>query len=341
MSLDTPKIFLVYIPCHSDYERARQSAVRIRTQFDEIQDSNLKNRFSIKIIISVNGVNIPKEQQQEIEKSTDSLIYFSESLGGDTNINQGFLKALEIKPDYFWILSANEFLVDGSIGFILNSITSNDESDLYVTNSMNRSTTYQTSNVFIDIPPGSGYGLISSVIYNFNKTRSSFSAGPRFAWTGWGQLAVVQTACNILGSLKVTEFPDVYVYKEPFTDVSSGSEKSEYEFVRNTYAHSFFGMPILIFALFGRNKSIRNRVLMAWLKKNWFKLRYFKQGARRQPASKSPQFDSRWVQQTGSLILCVSGLAIFLLSMLGSLLNFERARKIKILVTAKEKHFQE
>lgn len=340
MNLETPKTFLVYIPCHSDYERARQSAILIRRQFDDFQDSNDNEKFVLKIIVSANGVNISPEEQKKFEKSTDSFHYFSEPLGGDTNINLGFLKALEIKPNYFWILSANEFLVDGSISYILNTITSNVESDLYVTNSMNRSTSYQTSNVFIDIPPGSGYGLISSVIYNFNKMRGAFSAGPRFAWTGWGQLAVVQTACNILGSLKVTEIPDAFVYEKPFTDVNSGFEKSEFEFVRSTYAHSFFGMPILIFALFGRNKSIRNRVLLAWLKKNWFKLRYFKQGAQRQPDSKHPQFDSRWIQQTARLILCVSGLAIFLLSTFGSVLNFERARKYKILISMKRNFFQ-
>ena len=340
MRLDMPKIFLVYIPCHSDYERARQSAVRIRSQFDEIQDSNVKKKFIFKIIISINGVNIPQKELYELKESVDFLNYFSEPLGGDTNINQGFLKALEIKPDYFWILSANEFLVEGSVGHILDSITSNDESDLFVTNSMNRSTTYQTSNVFIDIPPGSGYGLISSVIYNFKKTQGSFSAGPRFAWTGWGQLAVIQTACNILGSLKVTEFPDEYVYKEPFTDVGSGSEKNEFEFVRNTYAHSFFGMPILIFALFDRNKSIRNRILLAWLKKNWFKLEYFKIGAQRKPDSNSPQFDSLWVQQTANLILAVSGLAISLLRILGSVINFEKLRRNKLFISTKRNYFR-
>lgn len=339
MSSAAPKIFLVYIPCHSDYKRALETAVKIRSQFAEIEDSRVKNAFVLKINISVNGVIIPTERYKELQKSADFLNYFSDSLGGDTNINQGFLKALEIKPDYFWILSANEFLVDGSINYILNSIIKNNESDLYVTNSMNRYGTYLTSNVFIDIPSGSGYGLISSVIYDFKKTRSSFSAGPRFGWTGWGQLAVLQTACNTLGSLKVTEFPDRYVYREPFTDVGSGSEKTEHEFVRSTYAHSFFGMPILIFALFGRNTAIRNQVLFAWLKKNWFKMRYFKKGAQREPNPLQPQFDSRWIQQIANLILSVSGLAILLLSLIGSVFSFEKVRKNRLLISVKGNFF--
>ena len=339
MSSGAPKVFLVYIPCYSDYERALETALKIRSQFTQIQDTSLKNAFEIKINISTNGVNIPTEHYNELERSTDFLSYFSDPLGGDTNINQGFLKALEIQPDYFWILSANEFLVDGSINFILNSIMNNYDSDLYVTNSMNRSQTYSTSNVFIDIPPGSGYGLISSVIYNFEKTRGSFSAGPKFAWTGWGQLAVLQTACNTLGSLKVTEFPDRYVYQEPFTDVSLGSEKTEYEFVRSTYAHSFFGMPILIFALFGRNTTIRNRVLLAWLKRNWFKMRYFKKGAQGEPDPLQPQFDSRWIQQIARLILSVSGLKVLFLSITGSVFNFEKVRKNKLLISVKGNFF--
>lgn len=336
MGSSAPKILLIYIPCHSDYQRALETAVKIRTQFAEIQQVSIKNTFVIKVHISVNGVKIPAKHYHELEKSADFLNYFSDPLGGDTNINQGFLKALEFKPDYFWILSANEFLVDGSINYLLKIFVENNQSDLYVTNSMNRSTTYQTSNVFIDIPSGSGYGLISSVIYNFKKTRSSFSAGPRFGWTGWGQLAVLQTACNTLGSLKVTEFPDRYIYQKPFTDVGSGSEKTEYEFVRRTYAHSFFGMPILIFALFGRNTKIRNRVLFAWLKKNWFKMQYFKKGTQGEPDPLQPQFDSRWIQQLAGLILSVSGPIVSFLGLTGSVFNFEKVRKNKILISVKE-----
>ena len=339
MSSAAPKIFLVYIPCHSDYKRALETAVKIRSQFAEIQDASIKNAFVLKINISVNGVNIPPENYYELEKSADVLNYFLDPLGGDTNINQGFLRALEIKPDYFWILSANEFLVDGSINYILKSFVENSESDLYVTNSMNRSTTYFTSNVFIDIPSGSGFGLISSVIYNFKKTHRSFSAGPRFGWTGWGQLAVLQTACNTLGSLKVTEFPDRYIYQVPFTDVGPSSEITEYEFVRRTYAHSFFGMTILIFALFGRNTKIRNRVLFAWIKKNWFKMRYFKIGAQGAPDPLQPQFDSQWIQQLSRLILSVSGPTVSILSLTGSVFNFEKVRKNKLLISVRENFF--
>ena len=171
MGSSAPKILLIYIPCHSDYQRALETAVKIRTQFSEIQEVSIKNTFVIKVHISVNGVKIPAEHYHELEKSADFLNYFSDPLGGDTNINQGFLKALEIKPDYFWILSANEFLVDGSINYLLKIFVENNQSDLYVTNSMNRYTTYQTSNVFIDIPSGSGYGLISSVAQNEFKIK--------------------------------------------------------------------------------------------------------------------------------------------------------------------------
>lgn len=339
MSSDALKVFLVYIPCHSDYERALKTALTIRAQFAQIEDARVKNSFEIKINISVNGVIIPREKYIELRKIADLLNYFRDPLGGDTNINQGFLRALEIQPDYFWILSANEILVEGSINSILNSIIDNSESDLYVTNSMNRLQNYSTSNVFIDIPPGSGYGLISSVIYNFKKTHSSFSAGPRFGWTGWGQLAVLQTACDTLGSLEVTEIPDRCIYQKPFTDVGSGFEKTEYEFVRRTYAHSFFGMPILILALFGRNTKIRNRVLFAWIKQNWFKIRYFKKGVQREPDPLQPQFDSRWIQQLAGLLLSVSGPIVSFLSLTGSVFSFEKVRKNKFLISVRENFF--
>ena len=334
------KVFLIYIPCHVDHERARENALKIRNQFIEIRDSKIGQAFELRIIISVNGVELSQTAISRLAQSSDELIYFSEPLGGDTNINQGFLQALKINPGYFWILSANELLVEGSIKFILEVILANTNSDLYVTNSMNRETTYQTSNIFLDVPDGSGYGLISSVIYNYNTTHKSFSAGPRFAWTGWGQLAVLQNACNTLGRINVTEFPYELIYEKPFTDVGSNSTESEYEFVRGAYAHSFFGMVALVFAIFARDKKMRDRVLLAWLRENWFKIHYFNLGAKRKINIYYPQFDPIWIRRFSIIILFSSGILSFLLTSLGILLNIEKLRKTAVFVSIKNKIYR-
>lgn len=320
-----------------DHERARENALKIRNQFIKIQDSKIGQAFELRIVISVNGVELSQAAMSRLEESSDELIYFSEPLGGDTNINLGFLHALRINPDYFWILSANELLVEGSVKFILEVILANINSDLYVTNSMNRENTYQTSNIFLDIPNGSGYGLISSVIYNYNSTHQSFSAGPRFAWTGWGQLAVLQNACNALGRINVTEFPYELIYEKPFTDVGSTSTESEFEFVRGAYAHSFFGMVALVFAIFARDKKIRDRVLLAWLRKNWFKIHYFNLGAKRKINASYPQFDPIWVRRFSIIILLSSGILSLLLTSLGSLLNIEKLRNTPVFMSIKNK----
>jgi len=318
-----------------DYERARENALKIRNQFIGIQDSKIGETFELRIVISVNGIELSPTAISRLVESSDELIYFSEPIGGDTNINQGYIYALKVNPDYFWILSANELLVEGSIKYLLEVIQANDKSDLYVSNSKNRTTSYQTSNVFIDIPSGSGYGLISSVIYNYRSTHQSFSAGPRFAWTGWGQLAVLQNACNTLGTINVTEFPYELIYEKPFTDVGSNSTESEYEFVREAYAHSFFGMVALIFAIFARDKKMRDRVLLDWLRKNWFKIHYFDLGATRKINANYPQFDPIWIRRFSIIILLSSGILSFLLTGLGSLLNTEKLRKTPVFVSIK------
>ena len=329
------KFFLVYIPCHVDYERAKENALKIRNQFADIQYSSLGQAFELRIVISVNGTELSREEFTGLTTSSDELIYFSEPVGADININQGFLQALKTEPDYFWILSANELLVKGSLRFLLEQILANNESDLYVTNSKNRRANYQTSNIFLDIPDGSGYGLISSVIYNYKTTHQSYSAGPRFAWTGWGQLAVLQTACNTLGNINVTEFPYELVYEKPFTDVGNNPKETEFEFVRGAYAHSFFGMVILIFAIFARDKRMRDRILLDWLRKNWFRISYFNLGVRKTFDSRFLQFDSAWIRKISIVILLFSGIVPFFLTCLGSLRGIEKLRKIPAIISIK------
>lgn len=332
MSSPICKTILIYIPCHSDHESARNNTKNIRSQFQELNLSDLRQEFQVKIFVSVNGTNLSSIEYDNLKEHADEVICFTELLGADININQGFVHALVMKPDYFWILSANEILVPGAIQLLLKTISENQKSNVYVTNSKNRITSYETSNLFLDIPDGSGFGLISSVIYDFKTTSGAFSAGPRFAWTGWGQLAVLQTACNILGKITVSEIPDVEVYGKTFTDVDPNSQISEFEYVRSAYAHSFFGMIIIVAALFANNKSIRNEIFRSWIKSNWYKIHYFKLGAMKKVDSTYPQFDPTWMVRIATKALYLSGMRVLVLSLIGSHLDIERLRRQSVFV---------
>ena len=246
------------------------------------------------------------------------------------------MKALELQPTYFWILSANDHLVQNAIENIVDLISTNPDSDLFIANSLNRNTTFEISDVFRGIPDGLSTGLISGVIYNFKTMSSTFSAGPRFAWTGWGQLAVIQYGCQIKGNLVVTELPDYKLYEKPYTYVSIGTDLNEFEIVRKGYAHSFFGMILLIFAVFPRNRRSRNLAIGSWLKKNWFKLSYFKVGTIQKYDSSSPQFDSLWVQNLAIRILRTSGFISRVITEISLFAKVEKLRKSQILTVTKK-----
>jgi hypothetical protein len=320
------KTLLIYIPCHSDFEMALENADRVRVQFRKFGQNSIYPNLAIQIVISVNGVELSRVEKNELERVADQLLVYSAHLGGDININQGFVKALEIEPDYFWILSANEILVENAIGNLFNKILSHPFSDVFITNSMDRTSTFETDNFFLDLPPGLGTGLISSVVYNFGTMQQAFSAGPRFGWTGWGQLAVIEFGCRSKGTLVVTEMPDSEIYLKPFTFLEDKPKSSEFEVVRKNYAHSYFGMVVLISILFAREQSKRNRILKLWLAQNWYKLRYFKTGIDISFKSRDPQFDSLWVQKFAFRILKSTGLTSFLIVQLFANLNLEILR---------------
>jgi hypothetical protein len=56
------------------------------------------------------------------------------------------------------------------------------------------------------------------------------------AWTGWSHLAVIQSAMDSLGGLKVKTIPYEIVYREGKRDINSIAYK---------YGHSLYGMLIL------------------------------------------------------------------------------------------------
>lgn len=262
---------LIYIPCHADYLMAFESAQKIQAEVAHM-DSPF---FEVAIHISINGVAFKVENE---EKKGVSVSQTFSVLGGDVNIANGFLKALEIRPDYFWLLSANENLVDGVVGNLEKLIAANPLAGLLIANAENRIGELKLSNVFNDVPDNTALGLISGVIYKFSSTYESFRQSTVFCWTGWGQLAVLQDILSSDTKPIVVQFPDSCLYEKPYTFALDKS-LNEMEIVGNVYAHSFFGMPLLAACLLIDEKKELRRFQRSWLKANWFKIAMFLQDA--------------------------------------------------------------
>jgi hypothetical protein len=306
---------------------------KIRNQAAEISEASNLAQVAIKTAISINGVNLSNNEIVLLRKEVDLLCYFKENIGGDSNITQGFMLALQQRPSYFWNLSANEILTDEAIPKLTQAIIANPEADIIITNSKGREGDFQISNVFLNLPEGLALGLISGVIYNFPNMEFAFPAAAKFSWTGWGQLGVLQVACSKLGSLEVFELPDSNLYQKPFTSIENTGNHlkhlSEFEAVRSNYQHSFFGMPIIVAALFSRNSHIRKKITSDWVKTNWFKINYFSKGVQLSRFSSEPHFDTHWIRRLSLPLLFRVNFEISILSFIARYLPIENFRNIR------------
>jgi hypothetical protein len=261
---------LIYIPCHVDYDLAFANVRMINQQLEDLSDDDRK--FSIKIVVSANGVEIPSLDAwpDQVE-----VLTYKSDLGGDVNISLGFVKALELEPKYFWLLSANEILQSDSISNLFKLLEKYEYADMWVANAANREGKLDITNAFMNHPPKLGLGLISSVIYKYDRTKDFYKASVKFGWTGWGQLAVIHEFLSVTGDSKVIEFPYEKLFKEPFTYIGSSS-LDERSIVRVNYRHSFYGLPILASNMFYGQRKMTRKFLWDWLRNNWHKINFFK-----------------------------------------------------------------
>jgi len=166
---------------------------------------NPSAKFKFEIYISINSVShLIQSENLQLTK----VNHIESLLGGDGNIANGFVTALTLRPDYFWLLSANENLTTNSISNLIQLFEDYPQADFLVANAAGRSGRLKIDNVFLNTPPNLALGLISGVIYNFNSCKDSFHQSTLFAWTGWGQLAVIQNHLSKSSSPKIYEFPD-------------------------------------------------------------------------------------------------------------------------------------
>ena len=225
---------LVYLPCHTDFGQAVDQAKAIRQEYAKFSNSSKAVEIQIEIVLSVNAYLPNTEEKNMAEAICDKVIYNGNSFLADINISNGFLLALDRRPDFFWLLSANDTLVNGAIEKILAEFLEDASLDLLVCSLSESSVSLQTQ--IIDPPPRALYfGVITGVIYRLERLFPYLHNGPFMSWVGWPHLAVIQSAMDSLGGLKIKTIQRELIFIEGERDI---------ETIRK-YGYSIYGMLIL------------------------------------------------------------------------------------------------
>ncbi len=245
----------MYIPCHIDLVDALNQVSILRDDFRTYSRDAKSSFDTLKVIISINSYIPSSEELALAEELCDEVINYGHSLLADVNISQGFLCALRINPEIFWLLSTNDKLLPDSLSRILRTFESDREIDLVVGNSKFESKKYRELNI------ENINGLISGVIYNTKNLKQFFNVASFFPWTGWSHLAVIESAMNGNRGLVVYPIPQELLYTQ--TNRPMGLNGI-------IYAHSFTGDMIQKF-LFRANKSQRKKSLRIFVRKNFYR----------------------------------------------------------------------
>lgn len=263
------EILLVYLPCYVDYRMALDQARMIR----EIEKAQKAIQLEIVIMISCNGVEISDSERDEFSKVCNHLSIQSFGISGDINITQGFMHALRLQADYLWILSSNDAVATNFLKTIHDELVLKQDVNILVgctsahLGRRNVSSVFDSSNR--DIP----FGLISSVVYRTRDMDRNFDSAVQMNWTGWGQLAAIEASCIALNGLTVSLVPEISLYNRSLRTLENPIDEEKR--VRNGYAHSFFGMPIVIRTLHADSPLRQRDYLNGWIRSNWYLVNYF------------------------------------------------------------------
>ncbi len=255
------KSILIYIPCHTDFDLALTQGEEIRRQIAEIRASNLECLFSkFSLILSVNDFEPSLAQIQSARNIFDEVLLYGKTLLADYNLALGFITSLRVDSDYLWILSTNDKLKNNALSLVSMSFESNLECDLLVFNAIGLNGTHTERNITNPPKAGYWYGLISGVVYKTFKLAPYFNSALFLAWTGWSHLAVLQSAMDGEGGIKVVTIPDVEVFDQGRRDTKLDAQK---------YMHSYFG-EIVIRTLFSPDKKAVKLTIRNFIKSNIF-----------------------------------------------------------------------
>jgi hypothetical protein len=276
---------LVYIPCHTDFLNGLSQVKRLRTDF-EAYSSKLDAQFrKLYVILSVNSF-VPKVSDVKLANELcDEVILYGDSLLADVNISQGYLIALQRRPDIFWNLSANDMLTEGSIGRILHELESNKNIDLVITCPNQNSQLRQLTDTRVV------NGVISGVIYRTKRLIQSFNVAPFFPWTGWSQLTVVHAALQNHHSLNALFIDQSKIFLQNERSLSING---------SSYAHSFSGGLIQRF-LFSKNDKERRTSLRNFVWSNFHRIHLYSARDKNQD-DRSNLVDSKHYLSWNSLI---------------------------------------
>jgi hypothetical protein len=260
---------LVYIPCYTDYKLALNQGLKIR----EIQAIEKVLPLEILIMISCNGAELSDAEKREFEEICNYSNILSFGISGDINITQGFMHAIRIKADYLWILSSNDAVSNEFMKTIYNELMQRHEANVLVGCTSDRVGLRNVNSVFDSRNQDIPFGLISSVVYRTKELDRNFDSAVQMNWTGWGQLAAIEASCIALNGIVVSLVPEKSLYDRSIRSFDNQNEEEKR--VRNGYAHSFFGMPIVINTLHADNIVLRRKYLDGWICSNWYLVNYF------------------------------------------------------------------
>jgi hypothetical protein len=227
---------LLYMPCHTDFSLALNQVERFKQEFDHLKTDLAFKNFSLEVVLSINSYLPTLSEKKQAETICDEVIYNGIGYLADINIANAFLVALKKKPDFLWIFSANDILEPNAVKKVFQEFISDESVDLVVANALKLNETFVEKQI-ID-PPRTGfcYGLITGVVYKLERFSPYLHNGPFMAWTGWSHLAVMQSAMDGLGGLRVKTIPFEMVYQESERDIETIADK---------YGQALYGMLIL------------------------------------------------------------------------------------------------
>ena len=94
--------FLVYIPCHSDFELALAQARKVRSGFEDFLLNSNYTHLSLQIILSVNAYTPTSTETKLAASLFDKVINNGIGYLCELNMMNGYLVALDEKPDLFF-----------------------------------------------------------------------------------------------------------------------------------------------------------------------------------------------------------------------------------------------
>ena len=253
------KSVLVYIPCHSDFSKALTQVETLRKDFAYHLEGSPLDYDRLHVVVSVNYFQPNNEDKLRAELLCDEVYYHGNALLGDVNISQGFMVCLRQDHEIFWLLSANDILISGSLNTILNEFQKDTELDLVIATSADQRGPHQENDM------RNVNGVISGVAYRTTRMLNYFNVAPFFPWTGWSHLAVIQSAMEDLGGLRVSTL----VQDTLFSQTEYGLERNGH-----VYAHAFLGGLIQGFLFMGSNPQ-RKKYIRKFVFANFYKMNLY------------------------------------------------------------------